>query len=57
MKQRTGYFVQDDCFELYCVTKCPLKPDVYVGSVECHKCENFISEKEEHSKTTINCKK
>lgn len=57
MKQRTGYFSMDDCFELYCVTKCPLKPDVYVGSVECHKCENFILEKEESSKTTINCKK
>ena len=42
--QRKGYFALDECYDEYCLTMCPIKKGIYIGSMICHACENFIKE-------------
>ena len=56
MKQRKGFFAQDECYEDYCITKCDRFPSTYIGSTDCHYCRKFISEKEEPGAVIVTCK-
>lgn len=57
MKKRKGFLGEDYCFEDYCLTKCEKYPSIYIGSCDCHKCKNFISEFEELGAVIVTCKK
>lgn len=57
MKKRKGFLGEDYCFEDYCLTKCEKYPSIYIGSCDCHKCKNFISEFEEPGAVIVTCKK
>jgi len=56
MKERKGFFGQDECYEDYCLTKCDRFPSRYIGSTACHYCRKYISEREEPGAVVITCK-
>ena len=57
MKKRKAIYKLDECFEEYCCTKCPEYENIFIGSLECHRCPKFISEENsEGFSSIINCK-
>ena len=42
MVKRQFFTYMDNCYDEYLVTKCPIHKDIYIGSLNCMKCKNFI---------------
>lgn len=42
MIKREFYPAMDECYDEYLVTKCPLHPGIFIGSLDCSKCDNFV---------------
>ena len=57
MTNRKGWFVLDECFDEICTSKCSKYPSIYVGSLDCHKCKEFVKEERGVGfEATITCK-
>jgi hypothetical protein len=57
MVDRKGYFSHDAYFDEYCTTRCPRYKDVWIGSLDCKKCKDYISEVNgDGSSVVIRCK-
>ena len=58
MITRDYYTALDNNYEEYCTTKCPIHKNIYIGSLDCHKCKSFISEEhKEGFHYMIKCRK
>ena len=51
MSVKRQFFVgEDQCYEEFLLTKCPIYENIYIGSLDCMKCSRFRRLHEKYDK-------